>query len=75
MIPAIFLLQPALPWLIAARCTVAYWQAVAEAWTAINAMTADADIVAFPLVPLAPHRTDAQTWRQSAEIVPFTPGR
>jgi hypothetical protein len=75
MIPAIFLLQPALPWLLAARCTAAYWQAVAEAWAAINAMTAQADIVPFPLVPLAPHRADAQASQQSAEIVQFTPGR
>ena len=75
MIPAIFLLQPALPWLIAARCTAAYWQAVAEAWTVVSTMTAQADIVPFPLVALAPHRTDAQTSHQSAEIVPFTPGR
>ena len=75
MIPAIFLLQPALPWLIAARCTAAYWQAMAEAWSAINAMTAQADILPFPLVPLAPHHTDAPASQQSAEIVQFTPGR
>ena len=75
MIPTVFLLQPALPWLIAARCTVAYWQTVAEAWTVMHAMTAHADIVPFPLVPLSPHRTATPTSHQSAEIVRFTPGR
>jgi hypothetical protein len=75
MIPAFFLLQPALPWLIAARCTAAYWQSVAEVWGVVNAMAAQAEIVPFPLVPLAPLRTDAQPSPQSAEIVQFTPGR
>lgn len=72
MIPAIFLLQPALPWLLAARCTAAYWQTVAEAWTVVSEITARADIVPFPL---APHRADAQAPQQSAEIVQFTRGR
>ena len=72
MIPALFLLQPALPWLIAARCTAAYWQSVAEVWGVVNAMAAEAEIVPFPL---APHRADAQPLPQSAEIVPFAPGR
>jgi hypothetical protein len=75
MIPAIFLLQPALPWLLAARCSVAYWQTVAETWAVINAMTAQADIVPFPLMPLPPHRAGARDAQQSAEIVQFTPGR
>jgi hypothetical protein len=39
------------------------------------AMAAQAEIVPFPLVPLAPHRTDAQPSPRSAEIVQFTPGR
>jgi hypothetical protein len=74
MIPAIFLLQPALPWLLAARCSVAYWQTVAEAWALVNAATARADIVPFPLLP-PPQRTGAPDAQQSAEIVQFTPGR
>ena len=74
MIPTIFLLQPALPWLLAARCTVAYWQTVAEAWATINTLTAQADILPFPTLPPSPRRSGAHGPHQSAEIVNFTPG-
>jgi hypothetical protein len=71
MIPAIFLLQPALPWLLAARFASAYWQTVAESWAAFNAMTAQADILPFPLPQDRPR---AHSAHHSADIVRFTPG-
>ena len=72
MIPAIFFLQPALPWLFAARCSAAYWQAVAETFAAVNAMAASADIVPFPPPSL---RAGERVSQHSAEIVRFTPTR
>ncbi len=75
MIPALFFLQPALPWLFAARCTAAYWQTVADSWAMIDAMTSQADIVRFPPVPSGPHRASTRGDRRSAEIVRFTPAR
>jgi hypothetical protein len=75
MIPALFLLQPALPWLFAARCTAAYWQTVADSWAMIDALTVKADIVRFPPAPLASHRASTRGHRRSAEIVRFTPAR
>lgn len=73
MIPAIFLL-PALPWLVAARFSAAYWQTVAEAWEALNVITPPADILPFPLTKLPQPRLPAGPARHSADIVRFTPG-
>jgi hypothetical protein len=72
MIPPIFLMSPALPWLFAARCAAVYWQTVADALAAVSQMTASADIVPFPL---APRQGGMPAQQQSAEIVSFTPGR
>ena len=70
MIPPIFLVPPALSWLLAARLAVAYWEATAEMWAVFQTMTASADIVPFPTPP--PHSA-AKTRRSKAEIVRFAP--
>jgi hypothetical protein len=69
MIPPIFLVPPALSWLIAARLAAAYWEASAEIWATFHAMTASADVVPFPVPPHPP----AKTRRRNAEIVRFVP--
>ena len=73
MIPPVFLIPPALSWLLAARCAVAYWEASAEMWATFQAMTASADIVPFPVAPRPPQAAAAGS-RRNAEIVRFAPG-
>jgi len=70
MIPPIFLVPPALSWLLAARLAAAYWEASAEMWAAFHGMTVSADVVPFPAP--RPH-PPARTRRRNAEIVRFAP--
>ena len=73
MIPPALLIPPALSWLLAARFAVAYWQASAEVWATLQAMTTSADIVPFPLSPRPP-QSKATAGLRNAEIVRFVPG-
>lgn len=71
MIPVLLLLQPTLPWLLAARFTATYWQTLADSLAAFNEMNAQADILPFPPPQERPH---IRSTGYSADIVRFPPG-
>lgn len=68
MIPPIFLIAGTLPWLLAARCAAAYWQAMADA------LATDSDAPA-DVVPLEPLPADGRRMPpgHQAELIWLTP--